>query len=309
MNNAKSIRIAGKTAILAALMGGSSLAFAQEAAPSIPTPAAPVAVTPAPEPAFIPPPAVSTLPTENDVVNPVAAQEAVAEAAKKREARAAATPSARLRATAQAEVPVKPATPVAAAAPDTISEPSTDIAPPAVAAIQPADTIVEDVAAIAPADETAGMVDARTSNEDLTLVGGIAAALAAIGLGAAFASRRRRRVVADDRVAVMNSAPEYVAPRPIKNNPVFQQFAPAPAHTPVAERVIHRKPVMTRPDMPVTDPLFRTPVMAGPITDPLFSPRNEVQQPITDPLFAKHSSFAGRAPANPATTREPELVN
>jgi hypothetical protein len=300
MNNVKSIRIAGKTAIVAALMGGSSLAFAQDAAPSVPTPAAPVAVTPAPEPAFTPPPAVTTLPTENDVVNPAAAQEAAVEAAEKREARAVATPVARPRATAQVETPVKAPAPAAAVAPYAIGEPSTDIASPAVDAIEPADTVVDDGAAIAPADETAGRVDARTSNEDLTLVGGIAAALAAIGLGAAFASRRRRRVVADDRV---ESAPEYVAPRPIREDPAFQQFAA----TPTPERVIHRKPVMTRPDVPVTDPLFSTPVMAGPITDPLFAPRNDVELPITDPLFAKHDRFAGLARTTAA--REPELVN
>ena len=66
---------------------------------------------------------------------------------------------------------------------------------------------------------------------------------------------------------------------------------------------------MTRPDVPITDPLFSTPVMAGPITDPLFAPRNDVQPPITDPLFAKHDRFVGRAPATPANVRERELVN
>jgi hypothetical protein len=300
MTRAHKLNIAGKTAIIAALMGGSSLSFAQDAAPTVAAPAQPAPVeAPDAAPVVAPPPAVSTLPGPNDTINPAAAQEAAAEAPRQRPANAA--PKAVAKPGAVAAVPVAP---TAAVAPDTIIDPSTDMVPPAVDAIEPAGTTIEDTAPIAPVDETIAQ-DAGVSNEDMTLVGGLAAALAAIGLGAAFASRRRRRAVADERVAVVHSAPEYAAPRPIKEDPVFQQFAPAA----VAERPIQRAPVTTRPDVPITDPLFSTPVMAGPITDPLFAPRNDVQPPITDPLFAKHERFSGRAPSTPAAARERELVN
>ncbi len=304
MTRANKLNIVGKTAIIAALMGGSSLSFAQDAAPTVAAPMQPAAVeAPAATPVVTPPPAVSTLPSPNDTINPVAAQEAAAEAAPKRQV--AATPKAVAK---QRTAAPAPEAPPAAIAPDSASAPSADIVPPAVDAIEPAAATIEDSAPISPIDDTTAQ-DNGVSTEDLTLVGGIAAALAAIGLGAAFASRRRRRVVADDRVAVVHTAPEYAAPRPIKDDPVFQQFVPAPTPAPVAERSIQRAPIMTRPDVPVTDPLFSTPVSAGPITDPMFAPRNEVEIPITDPLFAKHDRIAGRAPAAPAPTREQELVN
>ena len=70
-----------------------------------------------------------------------------------------------------------------------------------------------------------------------------------------------------------------------------------------------RPQVNTRPDVPVTDPLFSRKVIPGPITDPMFAPRNDVQTPITDPLFAKHHDFVGRfRDAKPAPTPEPEPV-
>ncbi len=305
MTRANKLNIVGKTAIIAALMGGSSLSFAQDAAPTVAAPMQPAAVeAPAATPVVTPPPAVSTLPSPNDTINPVAAQEAAAEAAPKRQV--AATPKAVAK--QRTAAPAQEAAPIAAVAPEATREPSTDIVPPTFDAIEPAAATIEDSAPISPIDDTTAQ-DNGVSTEDLTLVGGIAAALAAIGLGAAFASRRRRRVVADDRVAVVHAAPEYAAPRPIKDDPVFQQFVPAPTPAPVAERSIQRAPIMTRPDVPVTDPLFSTPVSAGPITDPMFAPRNEVEIPITDPLFAKHDRFAGRAPAAPAPTREQELVN
>ena len=91
MTRAHKLSIAGKTAIIAALMGGSSLSFAQDAAPTVAAPAPPAPVAdPVVEPAFTPPAAVRTLPTANDVVNPAAAQEAAAEIASKGQASPAA---------------------------------------------------------------------------------------------------------------------------------------------------------------------------------------------------------------------------
>jgi hypothetical protein len=304
MTRAQQLNIAGKTAIIAALMGGSSLSFAQDAAPTVAVPMqfAPVEA-PAAAPVVAPPPAVSTLPSPNDVINPAAAAEAAAEAALQRQVRAAPEAPARQRAVARPQ-----AAAATAVAPDTAIESPADITPPAVDAVEPTNTIVEDTAPVAPVDNIVAQ-DTGVSGEDITLVGGIAAALAAIGLGAVFTSRRRRRVFADDRVTAFHAAPDYAAPRPIKEDPVFQQFAPAPAPAVVAEGRVQRAPITTRPDVPITDPLFSTPVMAGPITDPLFAPRNDVEPPITDPLFAKHDRFAGRAPAAPVAVRERELVN
>lgn len=298
MTRAYKIAIVGKAAIIAALMGGSSLSFAQDAAPTVAAPVqqAPVAVSPA-APSVTPPAAVPTFPTENDVVNAAAAQEAAAEAASKRQAAAKPRVATPVRAAASAA----PAPTTA----DTFSEPLTEIAPTPVDVIDTAGASDEDTTAIAPVEQPVAITDAGISNEDITLFGGIAAALAAIGLGAAFASRRRRRVATDQRADMVDSTPEYVAPVPMNVAPGFQQFAASPA----PQRVIQRAPIMTRPDMPVTDPLFSTPISAGPITDPLFAPRNEVEKPITDPLFAKHDRFAGRAPTTSAPTREPELVN
>jgi hypothetical protein len=299
MTRAHKLNIAGKTAIIAALMGGSSLSFAQEAAPAV---AAPVQQGPEAAPVIAPPAAVRTLPTENDLVNPAAAQQAVAETASKPQTSAPTKAPAKSRVAA----PVRAATPVAVAPTAAIApDAPTDIAPPPVDAIEPAVVSVEDSSVVAPADVPVPTPDAGVSDEDIALFGGIAAALAAIGFGAAFVSRRRRGVVAEDRAAVLNAAPEYVAPTPIRDDPVFQKFAAIPAQ----ERTIQRQPIMTRPDVAITDPLFSTPVMAGPITDPMFAPRGEVEIPITDPLFAKHDRYVGRAPVAPVTKREPELVN
>lgn len=306
MTRAHKLSIAGKTAIIAALMGGSSLSFAQDAAPTVTAPAPPARVAdPVVEPAFTPPAAVRTLPNANDVVNPAAAQEAAAETASKRQA----NPAAKTPSKPRAAVPVRSSAlvaPIPTVAPDNVGATSADIAPPQVDSTEPVGTAIEDTAAIAPIDEVVVEQDSGVSSEDMTLFGGLAAALAAIGLGAAFASRRRRRVVGNHSMAVLGATPEYAAPRPIREDPVFQQFATTPA----PERVIQRSPVMTRPDVPVTDPLFSTPVIAGPITDPLFAPRNEVEKPITDPLFAKHDRFAGRVrPTETIMPRAPELVN
>ena len=302
MTRAHKLNIAGKTAIIAALMGGSTLSLAQDAAPVVAVPEQPVPVAASvPDPVFTPPPLVSTLPNSNDVINPVAAQEAAAEAAPQRQA--LATPTAPIRGRANA----RPTTPPVA--PATVSEPSGDITPPAVDPTEPSSAAIENATPIVTIDEAVAQ-DTGIANEDLTLFGGMAAALAAIGLGAAFASRRRRRRIGtDNHVAVVHSNNDFVAPRPIKDDPAFQQFTTATTAAPLVERPIQRAPIMTRPDVPIADPLFSTPVMAGPITDPMFAPRNDVEIPITDPLFAKHDRYVGRAPAISATNRALEPVN
>ena len=283
MTNANSIRIAGKSAIIAALMGGASVVFAQDAVP-----AAPVTAAPSAEQTFTPPPAVSTLPTPNDVVNPIAAQDVVTEAAEKREPRpAAAAPVARPR------VAVQPAKPTIANAVDSASPidvsplttgTSINLTPPAVDAAQPANTVIDDGAVIGPA-KSAAATGTDAVNENLPIYGGFAAAMAAIAAAAALVSRRRRRVSAGQSTEV---APRHVAPRPIKDDPVFQQFA-APS---APEPVIQRAPTITRADMPVTDPLFSAQAIAGPISDPLFGAKAEVP-PITDPMFAHLAEYEG----------------
>jgi hypothetical protein len=298
MTNAQSIRIAGKTAIIAALMGSSSLAFAQDAAPvtvAPPTPS-PVAAVPSPAPVIVPPPAVSTLPTANDVVNATAAQEAAAETSERRSA--AATPRA-----APTVRPVTRPAPAAIAAPTSAIAPdSADAAEPiapAIDSIVPAPPTVEETTPVAVAADTANAQRDTISGEDLTLIGAIAAALAAIGLGAAFASRGKRKVVADQQQ--MDAHRDFVAPAPIKQDPAFQQFAaktaPASAATvaPIGQRTVQPNPVVARPDVPVTDPLFSRTVVQTPITDPLFAPRNDVEIPVTDPMFAHLSEYSGNS--------------
>ena len=232
MTHQHKLALAGKTAVVAALMSGSSLVWAQDAtAPAAPAP------TPAAEATFAPPPVVRTMPTENDVVNPAAAEQA----------------------------------------PDTVAF----------------------------ADDSVAEQDA-TTGEDVTLIGGMAAALAALGIGAAFFARRRRKPADVDRVTPVDAAPAFVAPQPIREASVFKQFD----RTPAPQAIAPRMPIQGRSDIPVTDPLFSTPVVAGPITDPLFAPRNAVEPPITDPLFANHDRFTGRARhQSDIEPRKPALVS
>ena len=313
MTRAHKLGIAGRAAIVAALMGGSTLSFAQETAPvATPNVVAPTpqvtpepAVGPAPAPAVVPPAAVRTLPGVNDVVNTAAAEEAAAETVAKPRSSPITKAASSAPTRREAVAPVVESPPPS----DMVADNSTDMAPPLVDAIEPATVMENDGADIAPVSQMGDAQGDSISGEDLTMLGGLAAALAAIGVGAAFASRRRRRNVGHDKVATTQATPEFVAPRPIREDPVFQQFAHA-SNPAVAEREVKRPRIMTRPDVPITDPLFSTPVVAGPITDPMFAPKNEVEPPITDPLFVKHDRFVGRArPAPSVTERERELVN
>ncbi len=199
--------------------------------------------------------------------------------------------------------------PVTRPAPAAIAAPTSAIAPdsadaaepiaPAIDSIVPAPPTVEEATPVAVAADIANAQRDTISGEDLTLFGGLAAALAAIGLGAAFASRRKRKVVADQ--PQMDAHRDFVAPAPIKHDPVFKQFAAntapvAPAMAaPIVQRSVKPKPVVTRPDIPVTDPLFSRTVVQTPITDPLFAPRNDVEIPITDPMFAHLSEYNGNS--------------
>lgn len=297
MTQSHKLALAGKTAVVAALMSGSSLVWAQDAAaPASPAPA-PVA-----EATFAPPPVLRTLPTENDVINPAAAEQAAEEKTTTQAAKAATAPVTRTRDAA-------PATPARTMAPDTsVADNAASSAPlavpPQVDSIEPAASTVQAVEPV-PSGEVGAVAQSDATGEDMTLIGGIAAALAALGIGAAFFARRRKPADAD-RATPVDAAPAFVAPPPIREASVFQQFDRMPARQTIAPR----QPLDSRSDIPVTDPLFSTPVVAGPITDPLFAPRNAVEPPITDPLFAKHGRFTGRArTGNEMEPRTPELVS
>lgn len=304
MIKAQSIRVAGKNAIIAVLMGGSSLAYAEDAAPVIAPPptTSPVAAEPSPAPAVTPPPVVSTLPSANDVVNAAAAQDAAAEASERRStastSRAALTERRVTRPAPAVPTPVVNAAPASAVTPTPVeaAEPLAPAIDPNVTAPVAVDLAVDEGA---PAADTANAQNDTISGDDVTLIGGIAAALAAIGLGAAFAARRKRKVVADQ--PQMDAHRDFVAPAPIKQDPAFQQFAAktapvAPAiAAPIGQRTVQPKPVVTRPDVPVTDPLFSTKLVQTPITDPLFAPRNDIEIPITDPMFAHLSGYDGNS--------------
>ncbi|MES2781983.1 MAG: hypothetical protein V4657_04245 [Pseudomonadota bacterium] len=300
MTHVLSVKSFTKTTLVAALLSGSCLAAAQEVPVVTPAPEpAPQAEVqqPAPSATVNPPPVVPTLPTENDVVNPAAQKEAAEEA----QAKAAPAPVARNR----AQVPARPQTqpqpqPQAAAVQrdtGTGGGSGTSTSPfnePALSSALPPSNGANEIAVVPP---PASQVQDRSSpaasgENDLPLFAGIAAALAALGLGGLFMARRRRiPAKASHRIERTHVAQSPVAPD--------TTVAPAPIQSPVvpqapSERPKGRESLNTRPDIPVTDPLFNRPVAAGPITDPMFAPRNDVQTPITDPLFAKHDGFAGR---------------
>lgn len=296
MTHVLSVKSFTKT-LVAALLSGSCLAAAQEVPvlTSAPEPAPQAEVQqPAPSATVAPPPVVQTLPTENDVVNPAAQKEAAEEA----QAKAAPAPVARNR----AQVPARPQTqPQLQAAPvrrdiGTGGGSGTSTSPfnePALSsALTPSNGANEIAVVPPPASQVQDPSSPAASGEnDLPLFAGIAAALAALGLGGLFMARRRIPAKASHRIERTHVAQSPVAPD--------TTVAPAPIQSPVVAQALSDRPkgresLNTRPDIPVTDPLFNRPVAAGPITDPMFAPRNDVQTPITDPLFAKHDGFAGR---------------
>lgn len=322
MTNALGVKSVTKTAMFVALMSGSSYVAAQDIAPpAIPEPEA--AVQPAAPAPITPPPIVRTLPNSNDVVNPAAAQQV----AEEQQAKAATAPAAAQRATARAQtsrataseaaVPAPASVEAAAAepvaAPSTFNEPSN---------VPPSGTVTDGVGAADSIDivPEANAVDGST--DDLPLFAGIAALLAALGLGGLAVARRRtapvtRHPVVEDRhvapaaiVPATSAAIEPAAPahaEPAYATPAYAEPALRSQHS--AEPARERPHVNTRPDVPVTDPLFSRKVVPGPITDPMFAPRNDVQTPITDPLFAKRPDFAGRLrDAKPAPSPTPEPV-
>lgn len=273
-------RSAAEAALLAALVSGSAL-MAQEAPVVVAQEASSLVVQAPVADVVAPPPAVRTLPSANDSVNAAAAEQAAAErkpaaaSASRLEPKNSATRRASTSVPSNASVPAAPPPP-----------PATPIFNEPTAALPNSASL----AAPAASDEVASVVPPSTpadgaSNEDLTLFAGIAAALAALGLGGLFAGRRRRSAVPQG---------DY---RPITTNASTGEAQPsfqAVAQPAVVSRPHVRNPAMSRPDIPVTDPLFSTPVHAAPISDPLFAPRNDVEIPITDPLFAKNARFNGR---------------
>lgn len=295
MTHVLSVKSFTKTTLVAALLSGSSLAAAQEvpvvtSAPE-PAPAAEVQ-QPAPSVTVTPPPVVRTLPTENDVVNPAAQKDAIEES----QAKAAPAPVARSRAQAPARPQTQPQPAAVRRETPTAGESTTATSTfnePALSSALPPSSDADETAAAASASQVQDPSSSAVSGEnDLPLFAGIAAALAALGLGGLFIARRRR-VPAD---ASHRFEHKHVAQSPVVPD---KTVAPAPVRPSVvpqspSDRPKVRESVNSRPDIPVTDPLFNRPVAAGPITDPMFAPRNDVQTPITDPLFAKHDGFAGR---------------
>lgn len=298
MTQLLSVKSFAKTTLVAALLSGSCLAAAQEVpvVTSTPEPAPQAEVQqPAPSATVTPPPVALTSPTENDIVNPAAQQEADEEA----QTKATPAPVARNRAQGSVRPQTQPQPQAAAVGRDSAtgggSETSTSrFNEPALSSALPPSNGANEMGVVPPpASQVQDPSSPAASGEnELSLFAGIAAALAALGLGGLFMARRRRvpakasHRIERTHVAQSPVAPDTtVAPAPIQPSVVPQ---------PHSDRPKVRESLNTRPDIPVTDPLFNRPVAAGAITDPMFAPRNDVQTPITDPLFAKHDGFAGR---------------
>ena len=316
MTTALSVKSGTKTALFVALMSGSSHVAAQDVPlPAIPAP--PAVVQPAAPAPVTPPPIVRTLPTNNDVVNPAASQQVADE----QQARTAASPAAVKKAPARVQPTRATQVNVSAPTAESVAETATD--PVAAAPIfnepssntPPSGTVSDGIPTVDSANALRqASAPGDAGGDDLPLFAGIAAALAALGVGGLFAARRRRVPVAGLPEIKERYVAPASAPTPAATILAFAPAAPAqvqPAFAPQysAEPPRERPQVNTRPDVPVTDPLFSRKVIPGPITDPMFAPRNDVQTPITDPLFAKHHAFAGRLrDAKPAPTPEPEPV-
>lgn len=189
MTNRTALSPKACTAIAAVLAAVSTPAFAQDTAVPDPAPA-PVAEAPA---AAAPAPVVVPVVTPEPVVQPVAeasvaTPDPVAAAPVAATTTARATPRSAVRAAAPvaaAPVAAQASAPVAASAPIADAAPTTPLASPA---------------PIASAQPVATPVAAPTNDNTAELGLGLLGLAAFGGLGAYAASRRRRRVVSDERI-------------------------------------------------------------------------------------------------------------
>ena len=278
-----------RMAFCAALLSGTSVAFAQDAsvAPIVETAPSPVsaqvAVEPAPEVVSVvaPPPAVATIP-EEQLAKPSAANRPVARAVT---ARAASVRSEAAR---------------AAVGPTTSSVSPTIIPAAPIDESLPAVTTTEDKARAAPVLQSNEIATDDANDDNLIVIGGIVAALGLAGTGVALARRRRPKepYTANERI-------ETVAPAAPVAPPFAPRVSPAePMRPAISERDTPRfvatAAVGNLP--PVTDPLFAHRAELGPVTDPLFSHKVELQ-PVTDPMFADHEEYGGKAAGSAFDTR------
>ncbi|WP_411290351.1 hypothetical protein [Sphingorhabdus sp.] len=306
MTKALHVKSCTHIAFVAALMAGSSMAVAQNAeVVAVPVPVVQSTAQPAAETPVNPPPIVRTLPAQNDVVNPAALEEAKAE----EQAKSVRTPTPRNKTVVQTTSRVSPV-PRAAVAPFEPAAPAQTINEPA---ISPMDAEPVGTTAVSTVDDNISQVPTAETpqvggDNELPLFAGIAALLAALGLGGVFVARRRGSHTAAPRQRDASSSQQ------VKNSPVSPAAivaAPqAPVAQPVAPQFVAARPmepkiVDARSDIPMTDPLFSKAAVAAPITDPLFAPRKDVHTPITDPLFANKDGFSGRLrDMKPAPTAE-----
>ena len=295
MTKALHVKSCTHIAFVAALMAGSSMAVAQDATVvAVPVPVVQSTAQPAAETPVTPPPIVRTLPTQSDVVNPAALEEAKGE----EQAKSVRTAGPRNQTVVQTTSRVSPV-PRAAVAPVEPPAPAQSINEPT---ISPMDAEPVGTTAVSTVDEEIGQLPAAEASQDvgdnqLPLFAGIAALLAALGLGGVFVARRRGSHVATPQQRDASSSQQ------VKNKPITPAATVAVPQAPVAQpvatqfvaaRPIERKIVDARSDIPMTDPLFSKTAVAASITDPLFAPRNDVHTPITDPLFANKDGFSGR---------------
>ncbi|MGB5075907.1 MAG: hypothetical protein WBO17_00295, partial [Sphingorhabdus sp.] len=196
MTQARQLKTVGRAAFIAIILSGSSLSFAQDGSPTIleqPVPeierpvAVPEPVVQLAEPPFVPPAVVPTLPERTVPV-----------------AKATADPKAGQgvsRATARDKPPAAPAertaqksTGGAVVSPSTTTMPenvNTDTIPGPEGATTLNRVITENRVAAPESQVSTAQANAIVP-EDWTLIGGLAAALGALGLGAILARRRRR---------------------------------------------------------------------------------------------------------------------
>lgn len=266
-------------ALMAVALAGSG-AMAQ----AVETAAAPPPTATLPEAA--PPPPVRTM---TETVAPEAlAQMRAEQAAKTKVAKPATKPVVRVAASRPAAT-----APTVAAEPDTI-----------VPATEEPTGVAEAVPLPPPEPRETVTITNDGTNEDWMLYGGVAV-LAAAGIGAAIAARRRKaRFSEDDRGVVEMPVNRATAPQPAPvlaepgRTRVIEPVAVPPAPVAAAPAVVaaSRDPLFAK-QAPmaegVTDPLFtRKAEPLPPVTDPLFAQKTELP-PVTDPMFADRPEYAG----------------